>query len=149
MLIKSECQPLDETRHKPAWNLFEQRESCKMAGEICSAARPPNQPAPLHVSPYPSTHLHRPVTFTPLNMSTETDRHADRQHPQRTGVFCSPLLQRDIRPADTQGKQRGCNGTAALPFTHRWLTPPSNLLDNDGAGGRTYIRVGITGPVIT
>lgn len=27
MLIKSECQALDKTRHKPAWNLFEQHES--------------------------------------------------------------------------------------------------------------------------
>lgn len=42
MLIKSECQPLDKTRHKPAWNLFEQREPCKMAREICNAACPLN-----------------------------------------------------------------------------------------------------------
>jgi len=66
MLIKSECQPLDKTRHKPAWNLFEQREPCKMAVEICNAACPLNS-------------THRPVIVASYNMSGETGRQADRQ----------------------------------------------------------------------
>lgn len=64
MLIKSECQALDETRHKPAWNLFEQRQSCKMAREICNVV------CPLKLA-------HRPVSVTPItlnNRSRETGR---------------------------------------------------------------------------
>lgn len=46
MLIKSECQPLDKTRHKPALNLFEQREPSKMAREIRGAVWPPQLHTP-------------------------------------------------------------------------------------------------------
>lgn len=87
MLIKSECQPLDKTRHKPAWNLFEQHESCKMAREICSAACPLNSP-------------HRPVPITWHNMSRETDR----QNPPRP--TSSVLSHGDISPLTLRVNRR-------------------------------------------
>lgn len=83
MLIKSECQPLDKTRHKPAWNLFEQRESCKMAREICNATCPLNSPR-------------RPVTVTSHNTSRETDRRGGGRGPPRP--TSSVLSQDDISP---------------------------------------------------
>lgn len=95
MLIKSECQPLDKTRHKPAWNLFEQREPCKMAREICNAACPLNS-------------THRPVIVASCNMSGETDRQAGKQAgrqadgERRGGIHRGPtssvLSQGDISP---------------------------------------------------
>lgn len=79
MLIKSECQALDKTRHKPAWNLFEQRESCKMAGEICSAACPLNSArSPVSVT-----------SITLYNKPRETARRADGRDGIRRGP---PLL---------------------------------------------------------
>lgn len=75
MLIKSECQPLDKTRHKLVWNLFEQ---CKMAREICNAACPLNS-------------MHRPVIIASYNMSGETDRQTESDVEESTGahLFCS------------------------------------------------------------
>ena len=87
MLIKSECQPLDKTRHKLAWNLFEQCELCKMAREICSAAWPLNS-------------THNPVIITSHNMSRETDRRPERESDTvdstEAHLFCS--LSGDISP---------------------------------------------------
>lgn len=65
MLIKSECQPLDKTRHKPTWNLFEQREPCKMAREICSAAWPLNS-------------THRPAIMRYTSGETDGGNQTDR-----------------------------------------------------------------------
>ncbi|CAJ1084470.1 unnamed protein product [Xyrichtys novacula] len=136
MLIKSECQPLDKTRRKPARNLFEQREPCKMAREICSAAWPLNPP-------------HRPVIVAAYNMSGETDRQTDRwretaRNPPRP---TSPVLsQGDISPLTLRVNRRVCDGTTMFPFTHTPPMPPSNPLDNHRAGGETYVRAEITGP---
>lgn len=120
MQIKSECQPLDETRHKPAWNLFEQRESCKMAREICSAPRPP----------------HRPVTVTFVqHVRRDGGRQTDGEGERRGGTHRGPA---------SFSTQKGVMVGAALPFrSRRWSMPPSNLLGNRGD---VYLRAGIAGP---
>lgn len=104
MLIKSECQPLDETRHKPAWNLFEQRESCKMAREICSAPRPP----------------HRPVTVTFVqHVRRDGGRQTDGEGERRGGSHRGPAS------FWQNSTQKGVMVGAALPFrSHRWSTAP-------------------------
>lgn len=81
MLIKSECQPLDKTRHKLAHNLFEQREPCKMAGEICSAA-----------CPLGSTHaalLSRLSTTRPERATAERQIGGDVEESTQAHLFCS------------------------------------------------------------
>lgn len=78
MLIKSECQALDKTRHKPAWNLFEQCESCEMAREICNVPCPLNSPR-------------SPVSITSITLydkSGETDRQTWRNAPE-AHLLCS------------------------------------------------------------
>lgn len=78
MLIKSGCQPLDKTRHKPTWNLFEQCEQRKMAREICSRA------ACMSAEHWtPQTHTH-----TILLPSLSTTR-PERNLPRPTYLFCS------------------------------------------------------------
>lgn len=138
MLIKSECQPLDKTRRKPAQNLFEQRELCEMAREICNAAWPLNP-------------THRPVIITAYNTSGETDRLTDRQMERERErdaekSTSSVPSQGDISPLTLRVNTRVCDGTTMFPFTHTPPMPPSNLGDNHRAGGETYVRAEITGP---
>lgn len=122
MLIKSECQALDKTRHKPAWNLFEQCASCEMAGEICNVACPLNW-------------ARSPVSITSItlyNNSGETDRQTDRQ------TWWNP----PGPPPVHSGGDAGCKqeSTMPLPLAPTWMMPPSNLFDNHTAEGETHAR---------
>lgn len=121
MLIKSECQALDKTRHKPAWSLFEQRHSCKMAGEICSVAcrLEPAQPC--------SRHLHQSVG------QVQRDRRTSRRpcwDPARlaSSAGCH-------QPAEA-GRKPG-----RRPLAPTWMMmPPSNLSDNHASEGESLTR---------
>lgn len=95
MLIKSECQPLDKTRHKPAWNLFEQREPCKMAREICRAAWPLNS-ARQAPNPHPHPLSSLPITCPERDRRIQTD--GERRGGIHKGPTSSVLSQGDISP---------------------------------------------------
>lgn len=109
MLIKSECQPLDKTRHKPTWNLFEQREPCKMAREICNAACPLNSTHPPRYHRFPQ-HVRRDRQ-TCRRREREwvsewvSERERDMEESTEANLFCS--LSSWHQPSDTLGKQRG------------------------------------------
>ena len=122
----------DTSLHRTCMN----SELSKMAREICSAAWPLNS-------------TWNPVIITSHNMSRQTDRHTERD--RHEGIHWGPPLLFSLRV--TSGLQyavckQGCEGMTMFPFSHMCLMPSSIPLDNQRAGGKTYVCVEITLPVI-
>lgn len=125
MLIKSECQALDKTRHKPTWNLFEQHKRCKMARVICRATWPLD------------AHTHTTLLPSP---STETRR------PGRQSTSSAPLSGWH-QPSDTAGKQTRVMARPCSPaFTQiAWRRPE---VSRTFRGKRQAGGLGSRGPII-
>lgn len=116
-----------------------------MAWEICNAACPLNSTQPPLLSSLPATCPRRRDRQADGQMGRDVE--GSRRGPPLLSSLSLSLGGRQ-QPSDTRGKQKRCDGTTELPFTHMWLILPSNLLDNQRAGGKTYVRAEITGPVI-
>ena len=129
MLIKSECQALDKTRHKPTWNLFEQHKRCKMARVICRATWPLDAHTHTTLLPSPSTETRRPgrqsTSSAPLsahpppspNLSLSTERQPDQNklitvnnpfHPPKCDILFS-ISNKSAAPVDSRLVERTLN----------------------------------------
>lgn len=138
MLIKSECQPLDKTRRKPAWNLFEQRESCKMAREICNVVCPLNS----HTTLLPS--LRTTCPGRQMDGRTGGERCGE---PTKAQLFCS--LSGWHQPADTQCKQGSVMAQPHFPsLTCGWRFHQISLTITVLEARHTYVCAETKGPVI-
>lgn len=129
MLIKSECQPLDKTRHKPAWSLFEQRELCKMAREICNVACPLNS----HTTLLPS--LRTTCPGRQMDGRTGGERCGE---PTEAQLFCS--LSGWHQPADTQCKQGSVMAQPRSPSLTSWCFHQISLTITVLEARHTYVR---------
>lgn len=134
MLIKSECQPLDKTRHKPAWSLFEQCEPCKMAREICRAAWPLNS---AHTQPC----YHHFCWHVQRRRQTHVQKEGDVEESAEAHLLCS------LRVTSARVNTRLWWDDRRPPsLTCGWCLHQISLTIR--AGGETYVRAEITVPVI-